>query len=84
MMLSIEKIEEMFKRKDVRLLFFVSEESVQAVAERQIGRKLDDEELFKVSRGLEWGLGTDFDVVIKVAIEEALKKQTEVRCEEKG
>ncbi len=53
-------------------IFSISVEWVQEEAKRLIKRRLTDDELSSVKKGIEWGLLTDFDVVLKTAIETAV------------
>jgi hypothetical protein len=55
-----------------RFLFYVSEEAVQAQAEKQVGRKLTEDELLSVATGFEWGLGDPLYDVMTVAIDESV------------
>ena len=54
-------------------IFEISYEWVQQEAERLIKRRLTDEELYSVKKGIEWGLLTDIDTVFSTAIIEATK-----------
>jgi hypothetical protein len=54
-------------------IFSISVEWVQQEAEKLIKRRLTDDELYSVKKGIEWGLLTDIDIVFKTAIEEAIK-----------
>ena len=53
-------------------IFTISVEWVQLEAERYIGRRLNEDELSSVKKGLEWGLLYDFDTVLKTAISNAI------------
>jgi hypothetical protein len=55
-------------------IFSISVEWVQLESERLIKRRLTDNELYSVKKGIEWGLLTDIDTVFKTAIEEAVSK----------
>ena len=52
-------------------IFAISVEWVQLEAERLVKRRLTDDELHSVKKGLEWGLLTDIDNIFKTVIEEA-------------
>lgn len=53
-------------------IFSISVEWVQLEAERYINRRLNEDELSSVKKGLEWGLLYDFDTIIKTAISNAI------------
>ena len=53
-------------------IFTISVEWVQLEAERYIGRRLNEDELSSVKKGLEWGLLYDFDTILKTAISNAI------------
>ena len=53
-------------------IFTISVEWVQLEAERYIGRRLNEDELSSVKKGLECGLLYDFDTIIKTAISNAI------------
>lgn len=53
------------------VMYCIHELDVQIEAEEIIGRKLTEEELYQVQKGIEWGLGTSIDIVYRAAIEEA-------------
>jgi hypothetical protein len=55
-------------------IFSISVEWVQLESERLIKRRLTDDELYSVKKGIEWGLLTDIDTVFKAAIEEAVNQ----------
>lgn len=55
-------------------IFSISVEWVQLESERLIKRRLTDNELYSVKKGIEWGLLTDIDTVFKAAIEEAVNQ----------
>lgn len=57
-------------------LFNVNVADVQERASSTIGRELTDEELYQVSKGLSWGLGSGLDIVLDAAIEEATKEES--------
>ena len=57
-----------------RVLFVLTEEDAQLMAQHHLGRNLTDEELDRVERGLEWGL-TCWSEVMEVAIEEATREE---------
>ena len=52
-------------------IFSISVEWVQLESERLIKRRLTDDELYSVKKGIEWGLLTNIDTVFKTAIKEA-------------
>jgi len=54
-------------------IFEISVESVQREAERMIGRRLTDDELYSVQKGFEAGLNFDIDTVYRTAIEDAVE-----------
>lgn len=49
-------------------IFEISIEWVQLESERLINRRLTEEELSSVKKGIEWGLLTDIDTVFSTAI----------------
>jgi len=58
--------------KDKRILFVVTEDDIQEVAKRLIGRELTEEELYSASKGVEAGLSNGLDIVLKTAVEDAV------------
>lgn len=56
-------------------IFSITVEWVQLEAERLVGRRLTDDELSSVKKGIEWGLLTDIDIIFKTAILNAIKTQ---------
>ena len=69
------KAGEIFKEgwKDKRILFVVTEDDVQEVAKRVLGRKLTEEELYRASKGVEEGLSYGLDIVLETAVKDAVK-----------
>jgi hypothetical protein len=59
---------------DSKILFLISEEDAQIEAQRILGRRLTDEELYRVKKGLEFGLECWAEVLIE-AIKEATSKR---------
>lgn len=53
-------------------IFSIPVESVQEEATRIIKRRLTEEELLSVKKGIEWGLLTDIDTIYRAAIEMAV------------
>jgi len=39
-----------------KVIFVITEEDVQSIAKRKLGRKLTEDELYKVKKGIEEGL----------------------------
>jgi len=70
----LSKASEIFKDewKDKRILFVVTEDDIQEVAKRLIGRELTEEEIRKASKGVEEGLSYGLDIVLKTAVEDAV------------
>lgn len=68
----------MFTKTDYgeKILFCLVEADAQEIAKREIGRKLIDEELHQVQKGLEFGFEF-WEDVMRTAIEETVK--TKVR-----
>jgi len=58
-----------------KYIFKISFSEVQEEAQQIIGRKLSEEELHVVKKGIEWGLLTDIDTVLHAAIEQAVEHQ---------
>lgn len=53
-------------------IFEVSVEWVQLEAEKLVNRRLTDEELYSVKKGIEWGLLADIDTIFSTAIKNAV------------
>ena len=60
--------------KDSENIFAISVEWVQLEAERMVNRRLTDDELYSVKKGIEWGLTTCIDIVFETAITEAVSQ----------
>jgi len=60
--------------KDSENIFAISVEWVQLEAERMVNRRLTDDELYSVKKGIEWGLTTSIDIVFETAITEAVSQ----------
>jgi len=58
--------------KDKRILFVVTEDDVQEVARRILGRELTEEELYRASKGIEAGLSHCLDIVLETAVKDAV------------
>lgn len=56
-------------RKEDRLVWWLSEEDVQDMAESKLNRRLSDDELREVIKGIEAGLG-DWHVVVETALDD--------------
>ena len=59
--------------EDDLLVWWITEEDVQAVALRQLGRKINRDELIKVVKGIDSGLGDGWIDVVESAISEITK-----------
>ena len=58
---------------DDLLVWWITEEDVQAVALRQLGRKINRDELIEVVKGIDCGLGDGWIDVVESAISEITK-----------
>ncbi len=56
-------------------IFEISVEWVQLEAEKLVNRRLNEDELHSVKKGLEWGLLADIDNIFKTMIEEATESK---------
>jgi len=52
-------------------LYIISVEDVQEIARRKIGRELTSDELYRVKKGIEWGM-VGWVTVVETAIEDAV------------
>ena len=57
-----------------RILYVLTVENAQIIAQDTIGRKLKEEELRLVQKGVESAFGHQWVDIMKVAIEEAVRK----------
>jgi len=60
-------------KEETENIFSVSLDDLQQEAMRIIGRKLNNEEIYKASKGIEAGLSFDIETVFKTVIEESVK-----------
>lgn len=58
--------------QDQQLAFKVKAEDIQEAAKKMIGRELTESELQTAVKGVETGLSTGIDQILKTAIEEAV------------
>lgn len=58
---------------DYNVMYCITESDIQERAKKRVGGILTDEELRKVKKGIEWGLGEGSDIVFSTAIDEAVK-----------
>lgn len=63
--------DELFKDWKTRVFFVVVEEDVQLTAERLIGRRLTEDELYQASKMVENGLSEGQGIVLETAVREA-------------
>lgn len=56
-----------------RILYQIIEEDAQLLAQKRIGRKLTDDELYQVKKGIEWGMEC-WTIVVNTAIDLAVQK----------
>lgn len=59
-----------------RALFKITEEDVQHIATRKLRRKLTENELYSVQKGIEFGLEYCWDEVVVAAIDEIQDSKT--------
>ena len=57
---------------DARVMYLITDDDVQSVAEAKVERPLNDDELRTAKTCIEYGLGSGLDVVVNTAIEEAV------------
>ena len=58
------------------LMFYVTKESIQINATRLVGRELNEDELYSVKKGLEWGLTYDLENIISTSINDAISNNS--------
>jgi len=71
MMITAEEFVRLYGPK-TSIVFYVSEDALQNVAEGNIKRRLTEDELQSAAFGVEWGLSEGLDIVMKAAIEGAV------------
>ena len=60
-------------KENERIFFCVTEQDVQEVAKRVVGRELTEDELYRASKGIEAGLSEGLWIVIETAIKDAIE-----------
>lgn len=69
---TLKELSEIKKRgNNERLIFYITEEEVQEIANKKLFRSLDDFELKIVAKEVESAFTSDLEVVLDVAIEDA-------------
>jgi len=53
------------------IIYAITEEHIQEIAQLKVGRTLTEEELYSVEKGLSYGLPETVMLVLDIAIEEA-------------
>lgn len=66
--------------RNKEIIFSITKEDLQNEAIRRIGRKLNEDEFYTASKGIDWGLSFDIETVFKSAIEEAMDKNRQTEC----
>ncbi len=61
------------------IIFSITKEDLQNEAVYRIGRKLNDDEFYTASKGIDWGLSFDIETVFRSAIEEAVDKNSKTK-----
>ena len=70
MMISINDLLKLHDNKgDDLIVYYLTEEDVQNVAWRQLGRLLDNDELKQVTKGVDSGMGDCWMEVVEAAID---------------
>ena len=70
MMISINNLLKLHNDNgDERLIWWLSEQDVQEVACRQLGRLLDDDELIQVTKGVDSAMGDSWTEIVESAID---------------
>lgn len=69
---TLKELSEIKKRgNNERLIFYITEEEVQEIANKKLFRSLDDFELKIVAKEVESAFTADLEAVLEVAIEDA-------------
>jgi hypothetical protein len=58
--------------RDKKILYVLTEDDAQGVAQAKFGRELTEHELLRVKKGVEWGLGDCWTDVMEAAVEGAI------------
>lgn len=57
------------------VVYLITSEDLQAEAEKLLGRKLTEEELYRAAKEAEYGLSEGSDIVFETAIRDAVREQ---------
>lgn len=59
-----------FKKDEI--IYSVTIGEIQFEAKRYIGRELTEDEIYYATKGIDWGLSTDIEIVFQTAIEDSV------------
>jgi len=69
-------------KQNSEVIYPLTVDDLQEDALARIGRKLSDDELYTAKKCIESGLSFIMDITLKAAIEEAVERNNETKCQQ--